>query len=142
MAYWGLFFTAFLAATLLPAQSEALLVGLILQQKYTFALLIASASLGNTLGSVVNWWLGRYVERFQHKTWFPVGEQALQRAQIRFQRYGVWTLLLSWLPIIGDHLTIIAGVMRVPFWQFLMLVALAKGGRYLVLGVPVYLSLG
>ena len=132
-AYSGLFIAALLAATLIPAQSESVLVGLVLSQHYVFWGLIAIATLGNTLGSVINWWLGRYLQHFQHKRWFPVSAAGLQRAQMHFQRYGLWSLLLSWVPIIGDPLTVVAGLLRVPFWVFLGLVTLAKGGRYLLL---------
>ena len=132
-AYSGLFIAALLAASLIPAQSESVLVGLVLSQHYVFWGLIAIATLGNTLGSVINWWLGRYLQHFQHKRWFPVSAAGLQRAQMHFQRYGLWSLLLSWVPIIGDPLTVVAGLLRVPFWVFLGLVTLAKGGRYLLL---------
>ena len=132
-AYSGLFIAALLAATLIPAQSESVLVGLVLSQQYAVWGLIAIATLGNTLGSVMNWWLGRYLQHFQHKRWFPVSAAGLQRAQMHFQRYGLWSLLLSWVPIIGDPLTVVAGLLRVPFWVFLGLVTLAKGGRYLLL---------
>ncbi|MFI0398973.1 MAG: YqaA family protein [Thiolinea sp.] len=133
MAYAGLFLAAFLAATILPAQSEALLVSLILSETYSIYLLVLIATLGNCLGSVVNWWLGRYLEHFREKPWFPVKDQGLKRAQDFYQQYGWWSVLLSWVPIIGDPLTVIAGFMRMPFWPFLALVMLAKGGRYLAL---------
>lgn len=133
MAYAGLFLSAFLAATILPVQSEALLVGLILNQQYSVSLLVLLATAGNCLGSIVNWWLGRYLEKFQNKPWFPVKEHGLKRAQDFYQKYGWWSVLLSWVPIIGDPLTVIAGFMRMPFWPFLVLIILAKGGRYLVI---------
>ncbi len=132
-AYVGLFFAALLAATLIPAQSESVLVGLLINQQGTPWLLVVVATAGNTLGSVVNWWLGHSLQRFQHKRWFPVSETALHKAQTHFQRYGYWSLLWSWLPIIGDPLTVMAGVLRVPFVPFVLLVTLAKGGRYVVL---------
>ncbi|MEN9502786.1 MAG: hypothetical protein RI964_2071 [Pseudomonadota bacterium] len=132
-AYAVLFFAAFLAATLLPAQSETVLVGLILTKQFVPWLLVAVATLGNTLGSVLNWWLGRSLQRFQHKRWFPVSEVALHKAQTRFQRYGYWSLLLSWLPIVGDPLTMIAGVLRVPLLPFVLLVGVAKLARYALL---------
>jgi len=133
MAYAGLFLAAFLAATILPAQSEALLVGLTLSKQYSVYFLVLVATLGNCLGSIVNWWLGRYLEKFQNKPWFPVKERSLKRAQDFYQKYGWWSVLLSWVPIIGDPLTVITGFMRMPFWPFLMLIILAKGGRYLVI---------
>lgn len=132
-----LFFTAFGAATLLPLQSEAVLVGLLLQDEYPVFLLLGVATAGNVLGAIVNWWLGRYIEHWRDKRWFPVSGSALDRAQARYHRYGRWSLLLSWAPIIGDPLTVVAGVMREPFWSFLLLVTLAKAGRYLVLTAAV-----
>ena len=132
-AYVGLFFAALLAATLIPAQSESVLVGLLLSKQFVPWLLVAVATLGNTLGSVLNWWLGRSLQRFQHKRWFPVSEAALHKAQPHFQRYGYWSLLLSWLPIVGDPLTMIAGVLRVPLLPFVLLVGAAKLTRYALL---------
>lgn len=132
-AYFGLFFAAFAAATLVPAQSEAVLVGLLLGSDLSPATLLAVATFGNVLGSVVNWLLGRYIERLRHKRWFPVSQRQLEKAQRSYHRYGRWSLLLSWVPIIGDPLTVVAGTLREPLWSFLLLVTLAKGGRYLVL---------
>ena len=132
-AYVGLFFAALLAATLIPAQSESVLVGLLLSKQFVPWLLVAVATLGNTLGSVLNWWLGRSLQRFAHKRWFPVNEAALHKAQTHFQRYGYWSLLLSWLPIVGDPLTMIAGVLRVPLLPFVLLVGAAKLTRYALL---------
>lgn len=131
--YFGLFSAAFAAATLLPAQSEAVLVGLLLHGAQPAAALLLVATLGNVLGSLVNWLLGRSVERLRHKRWFPVSDRQLERAQRRYHRYGRWSLLLSWVPIIGDPITVIAGTLREPLWSFLLLVTLAKGGRYLLL---------
>ncbi|MES0196681.1 YqaA family protein [Mesorhizobium sp. M0011] len=131
--YGGLFLTAFVAATILPMQSEAALAGLLLTESYAPALLIVSASAGNVLGSIVNWWLGRGVDHFRDRKWFPVKPSALTRATRWYQRYGRWSLLLSWLPLIGDPLTIVAGVLREPFWSFLVILTIAKVGRYLAL---------
>lgn len=132
MAYFSLFITGFIAATLFPASSELLLLAL-LQQGYQPFLLWLVATTGNTLGSCVNWWLGKQLRRFQHKRWFPVSEPQLARAERLFLRYGRWSLLLSWLPIIGDPLTMVAGVLKVPFPIFLLLVALGKALRYGIL---------
>lgn len=134
-AYLGLFFSAFGAATLLPLGSEVVFVSLLLSDAYLVWLLVAVASVGNVLGSLVNWLLGRHLERFRQRTWFPVSEQRLQQAQGWYARYGRWSLLLSWVPIIGDPLTLVAGVMRERCWVFLLIVSLAKTGRYLVLAV-------
>lgn len=132
MAYFSLFITGFIAATLFPASSEVLLLALLAQGLSPFWLWTA-ATLGNTLGSCVNWYLGRELLRFQHRSWFPISAAALQRATLQFQRYGRWSLLLAWLPVVGDPLTMVAGVLRVPFRLFVVLVALGKGLRYAIL---------
>lgn len=131
MIYLSLMFTGFLAATLIPASSEALLL-VLFQQGYTPWLLWLAATIGNTLGSCVNWFLGREIVRFRDRRWFPVSLQQLQRAQALFNRYGTWSLLLAWLPVVGDPLTLVAGVLRVRFVLFLVLVATGKSLRYAV----------
>ena len=131
--YAGLFLTAFVAATILPMQSEAALVRLLLLDAQPVWLLVTVASMGNVLGSAVNWLLGRFIERYRDRRWFPVKQASLDRAGAWYRRYGKWSLLLSWMPIIGDPLTVAAGVLREPFPTFLLLVATAKIGRYLVL---------
>lgn len=130
--YLGLFVAALIAATLFPGQSEAVLIGLLLADHSPW-LLLAVASVGNILGSVCNWGLGRGIERFRDRRWFPARPAALQRAQRWYAKYGKWSLLLSWAPVIGDPLTIVAGIMREPFPVFLLLVAVAKIGRYVVI---------
>ena len=134
-AYAGLFAVAFVAATILPAHSEVALVGLLLTGKYSPFLLVAVASAGNILGSCVNWLLGRAAERFRDRKWFPVSPRALDKAQGWYHRYGRWSLLLSWAPVIGDPLTVAAGFLRESFWSFLVLVAIAKTARYVLLAL-------
>lgn len=129
----GLFLAAFAAATLIPAQSEAVLVALILNAAHPLWLLLVVATVGNVLGSVVNWALGRFLIRFSERRWFPVSPRQLDRATAWYARRGHWSLLGAWLPVVGDPLTLAAGVMREPFWRFALIVTLAKGGRYLVL---------
>ncbi len=133
IAYISLFFSALIAATILPMQSESVLVGLLLASSYPASILIVVATVGNVLGSVINWYFGRYLLRLQHHRWFPSSDAQLERAQGWYRRYGRWSLLGSWLPIIGDPITVIAGVMREPFLPFLLLVTIAKGTRYLLL---------
>ncbi|CAM4123903.1 Inner membrane protein YqaA [Pseudomonas reidholzensis] len=135
LSLWALFFSAFGAATLLPLQSEAVLVGLLLRDPDAWLILLAVATLGNVLGSIVNWLLGRAIDRLRGRRWFPFSAAQLDRAQHRYQRWGQWSLLLSWMPVIGDPLTLIAGILREPFWRFLLLVTVAKGGRYLILAL-------
>jgi membrane protein YqaA with SNARE-associated domain len=131
-AYAGLFLAALAAATILPLQSEAALVGLLVAGYSPIPLLVV-ASAGNILGSLVNWFLGRGIAHYRDRRWFPVKPEALERAEGWYRRYGKWSLLLSWAPVIGDPLTLIAGVLREPLPVFLLLVAIAKIARYLVL---------
>lgn len=131
MAYLVLFFAAFGAATLLPLQSEAVLVALLLQAQHASFLLILVASLGNILGSCVNWYLGLKIEQFKNKKWFPISEVKMLKAEKIYQKYGFWSLLLSWTPVIGDPITLIAGLMKEKFWRFLLMVSIAKTARYI-----------
>ncbi|MET1411849.1 YqaA family protein [Roseibium sp. HPY-6] len=128
----GLFGVSFLAATLLPAQSEFGLASLIYLESEPVTVLVLVASLGNTLGSVVNWGIGRGAAAYSHAKWFPVSVEKLEKATRWYHRYGRWSLLLSWAPFIGDPLTLAAGVLKERFWPFLILVAIAKTGRYVV----------
>ncbi|WP_377173996.1 YqaA family protein [Mycoplana ramosa] len=131
-AYLGLFASAFAAATLLPAQSEAVLVLLLLKGDLPVSALVAIASLGNVLGSIVNWCLGRWIERFRGRPWFPVSERKLERARDWYRRYGKWSLLGSWFPVVGDPITVLAGILREPLPMFILLVSVAKVSRYVV----------
>ena len=131
----GLFAVAFVAATLLPAQSEAVLVALLLKGDVSPWLLVATASAGNVLGAMVNWLLGRFIEHYRDRRWFPVKVDALERARRWYGRAGRWSLLFSWLPIVGDPLTVVAGALREPLWSFVLLVAIGKVGRYVALAL-------
>ena len=128
--YVGLFSASFLAATVLPFQSEIVLFGMLLTNHYAWWLLVFVASLGNILDSVVNWLLGRGLAQFEHPPWFPLKREQIASAETWYHAYGRWSLLLSWLPIIGDPLTIVAGALREPFPAFLALVSIAKIARY------------
>lgn len=131
----GLFAAALLAATIVPAQSEALLVTLVIRSDVAPWLLVTVASVGNVLGSVVNWLLGRGIERFRDRRWFPVKPASLERAQGWYRCWGRWSLLLAWVPIVGDPLTVVAGTMREPLRTFLPLVAAGKVARYAVIAL-------
>ena len=133
LPYLSLFGIAFLAATIFPAQSELVLAGLLASGRFDPWLLVITATVGNVLGSVVNWFIGRYIHRFRDRRWFPVSEASLQRGERFYGRWGAWTLLLSWVPVIGDPLTIIAGFLRVPLRVFVPIVMIAKAGRYIAI---------
>lgn len=130
--YLLLFSSAFLAATIIPFYSEVMLYVLIRQGESAW-LLIGVASLGNTLGAAVNWVLGRFLLHYQDRRWFYFKPEQVDKAQRWFQSYGVWSLLFAWLPIGGDALTFIAGVMRVRFWIFISLVGIGKTCRYIAI---------
>lgn len=136
----GLFLAAFLAATLVPAQSEAVLAGLLLAGTHPAGILLAVATVGNVLGAVVNWGIGRFLVRFAGHPRFPVSAAQLARAQASYGRWGWASLFGSWLPLIGDPLTLAAGTMKEPLWRFLIVVTLAKGGRYLALAAATLAS--
>lgn len=130
--YLTTFATAFLAATILPFYSEFAVAAFSRVAGTHLVLLWFVASLGNTLGAVVNWALGRFLLHWQDRWWFPASRSHLERAQRWYEKYGVWSLLLAWLPFGGDPLTVIAGIMRVNFWLFCALVGFGKAARYAV----------
>lgn len=131
-AYVSLFFAAFLAATVVPFSSEFAVAGMVsLGMNPHLTLLVAT--LGNSLGAAVNWALGRFLLHFQDRRWFPATPENLERAQRWFRNYGIWSLLFTWLPVAGDALTFVAGIMRINFVLFFVLIAIGKGARYAVL---------
>ena len=132
LALWGLFFSAFIAATIFPAQSELVLAGMLVKNTAPAWILIGVATIGNTLGSTTNWVLGRFLTRYRDKRWFPVKGNSLTNAETWYRKYGRWTLLLSWVPFIGDPLTLAAGLLRETLLTFILIVAVAKLARYLV----------
>jgi membrane protein YqaA with SNARE-associated domain len=131
--YLTLFAVAFVAATILPVQSEVVLGGMQVSGAFSLPLLVTVATAGNTLGAVVNWWMGAHIERYRDSRWFPVKPDGLERARLHYSKWGRWGLLFSWLPFGGDALTVIAGVMKEPLMPFLLLVGVGKLVRYLVL---------
>lgn len=140
--YLALLAVSFLAATVFPAQSELVLAGMLVSGAYDSAVLLLVATLGNTAGACVNWLLGRFIHRYEGKRWFPFPRDKLARAERWYRKWGRWSLLLSWAPVVGDALTVLAGVARVPLWTFVALVLVAKGGRYLVLAYTLRAALG
>jgi membrane protein YqaA with SNARE-associated domain len=136
LSYLLLFSSSFLAATILPFYSEVILFALIRQGEPAL-ILVAIASVGNTLGAVVNWYLGRYLLHYQDRRWFYFKKDQVAKMQYWFQRYGIWSLLFAWLPLGGDALTFIAGIMKVRIGPFLLLVGVGKSLRYIAV---VYLA--
>lgn len=128
-AYWALAFSAFTSASLLPGSSEIVLATLS-YKGYPLLLLWTVATLANTAGSVLNWWLGTQLNRFADRRWFPASPTQLEKATRWQQRYGRWAILLCWLPVVGDPLTVMAGVLRQSLTSFIPLVFIAKGTRY------------
>ncbi|CAA9318184.1 MAG: hypothetical protein AVDCRST_MAG90-875 [uncultured Microvirga sp.] len=135
----GLFVSALVSATVLPGVSEAVLAGVLALGTSTTTVAVGVATAGNTLGSVANWLIGRYLGRFRDHPRFPVSPERYERAVAAFRRWGAPILLLSWVPLVGDPLTVIAGVLRTPLWLFVPIVALAKLARYLVVAGAVTL---
>ncbi len=127
----GLFLSAFLSATLLPGSSEVALLGVLAASEISTSLAIFIATIGNSLGSCVNWAIGRYAAQWRHHRWFPVKEERVEEYAKWYAKWGVWSLLASWVPVIGDPLTVMAGIARTPLWLFLILVAFAKATRYI-----------
>ena len=132
MIYLSLFGISFLAATILPFSSELTLAGLISTSNYDNLSLLIFASFGNVLGSVFNWGLGFYARNLTIKKWFPFKETQIERSSKWFSKFGKWSLLFAWVPIVGDPLTFVAGLLRVRFLDFIILVAIGKVSRYLV----------
>ena len=133
MIYISLFFLSFLAATIIPFSSEVGFASLLKLNLYNDLFLLISASVGNIFGSCVNWYLGIYSRTFEKKKWFPFKKKDLSKASSWFEKYGKWSLLLSWMPVIGDPITFIAGTMKTKFKTFIILVSISKISRYLVI---------
>ena len=133
MIYLSLFSISFLAATILPFSSELTLAGLMTTSNYDNLLLLIVASLGNILGSVINWVLGFYSRNLSTKKWFTFKDEQIKKSSKWFKKFGKWSLLFAWVPIIGDPLTLAAGLLRIKFIEFLILVTIGKVSRYLVI---------
>ena len=125
--------TAFGAATLLPLSSELAMIAALKAGSAPSTLVLLAATLGNVLGSCFNWWIGLHVRRFEGRRWFPFSPDGIALAENRFRRYGVASLLFAWVPLVGDPLTFVAGVLKVPFAPFVVLVTIGKAGRYVAL---------
>ncbi len=127
----GLFLASFLAATILPFSSEALLAAMAFGPWGTAALLL-TASIGNTLGGMTNYGLGRWVPEGKLMRRLRVDPGKAERWNVLVRRYGSWCALLCWLPVIGDPIAIALGLFRVRFWPVLFLMFIGKAARYAV----------
>ena len=137
IGYLSLFTISFLAATILPFSSELMLASMLSIENYNRTLLITFSSLGNILGSVFNWVLGFYFIKLQNKKWFPFNKKQISKSALWFEKFGKWSLLFAWVPIIGDPLTFVAGTMKTKFFIFLILVGIGKISRYLFISLLV-----
>ena len=131
-----------MVATIIPFGSEAYFITLLSMDKYNNFLLLLFASAGNILGSVFNWICGYYVNYFIKKSWFPINNNMIDRGNKIFNKYEKWSLLLSWVPFIGDPITFVAGTLRYSIIPFIILVSIGKFGRYLVIYLSLSLALG
>lgn len=131
--YGGLLVSAFLAATVLPFSSEVVLATMALSESYSNLLLWIFATAGNLGGAIVNWWLGQYCLHFRDRRWFPFNRETLDKTRQYFLRYGMWSLLFTWLPVVGDPLAFMGGVFRVHLLLFTVLVFIGKGARYAII---------
>ena len=131
MIYLSLFAVGFIVATIIPFGSEVYFAYLLSMNQYNGLLLLIAASLGNVLGSVFNWICGYYANYWINKKWFPIKKKHIDKASRIFDKYGKWSLLLGWVPIIGDPITFVAGTFRYSFFPFLLLVSIGKVGRYI-----------
>jgi len=139
LGLWGLGLSAFLAATLLPLSSELVLSALLLAGENPFAVIII-ATFGNVLGSIVNYLIGRWGSDSILHRWFKLTQQQTDKAEQRFNRYGKWSLLLAWVPVIGDPLTFIAGMLKINFGLFILFVTIGKVARYWVISQAILAS--
>lgn len=126
-----------MVATIIPFGSEVYFITLLSLEKYNHFILFLVVSVGNVLGSLFNWICGFYINFFIKKSWFPINNKIIDRGNKLFIKYGKWSLLISWFPLIGDPITFAAGTLRYPIIPFLVLVSIGKVGRYLI----IYLSI-
>lgn len=127
--YEGLFIASFLASTILPFGSDGILIYLI-QKKFNIAALILLASIGNFLGSCTTYYIGLKGRNISVK-YFNLNPKDIDKAEIIFKKYGSFSLLFTWVPLIGDAITVVGGLLRIDFGIFSVLVFTGKFLRYL-----------
>ena len=131
LSLWGLFVSAFISSTIAPGGSEAVLAFMVSSGNFSVANLIVVATVGNSLGALTTWFLGWLAEKK-----FPL-EKVLERRKQKsislVRKWGVWALLFSWLPVIGDGLCFAGGWLRLAFWPACLAIVVGKSVRYAVL---------
>lgn len=132
--YPALFILSFLASTVIPLGSEWMLVALLLNGKDP-VLSVAVATAGNTLGACTTYLIGLYGGPFLIGRVLRISEESRQKAEMHYARYGSWSLLLSWVPVLGDPLCLVGGMLRVHPGRFAILVLAGKLVRYVVVGM-------
>jgi len=132
LGYFGLFVAAFLAATILPLSSEVVL-SILLLNGWSPVALIAIATVGNVLGSLTNYGLGYWASLEVIKKWLKMSEEEFVRAEQRFKKYGLFSLCFAWVPVIGDPITVVAGILRIRLLWFVLLVTAGKLLRYIAI---------
>jgi membrane protein YqaA with SNARE-associated domain len=138
---WSVFAAAFISATILPGGSEVVLIAAIGLGNVDWVTLVAVATLGNTLGSSTNWVIGRIYAEYKDDPRLPkflrspISPEKYEKYAAWYAKWGVWTLAASWVPLIGDALTIVSGIMKAPFWLSMIIIAFAKGTRYVLVAV-------
>jgi len=132
---WPLFFSALISSTLLPGGSEALLLYRLNEGGQAISL-VCIATVGNVLGSLITYAMGRLGNEAVHQKWLSISTAQTERAETYFRRYGYPSLLFAWLPIVGDPLCLIAGLLRCNIMIFLVLVSIGKFIRYTLLALP------
>ncbi|MDB2550886.1 DedA family protein [Rickettsiales bacterium] len=126
-----LFLSAFFAATIFPAGSEIMLAYLVVLQNHDPYLLLIIATIGNVLGSITNYILGYYLIKFKNNRFFTIKDKKIKKYSKIYQKWGIYSLLFAWLPIVGDPLTLISGIFKTNIWTFLLLVTIGKAARYI-----------
>ena len=135
--YLGLFLASFLAATIFPLGSEAVVI-LLISKGFSLVPVVLVASFGNYLGACTSYYIGMEGRMHIVEKRFKVTESHLRHAQRWVDKYGVWALLFTWLPVVGDALPIVAGIMKIRFWTFSVFVFTGKLVRYAAVAYLVY----
>lgn len=132
LGYFGLFISSFLAATILPFSSEIVL-GVLLLNELNPIILLTVATVGNVLGSLTNYAIGFWGSNVVAQKVLKISEDEFIKAKERFKKYGLFSLFFAWVPIIGDPLTVVAGVLRINILWFFIIVGSGKFIRYVVI---------